>query len=74
MNLADLKCYLAADQRLVDLYADPQGWVRKAILNIASSGEFSCDRTIAQYASGIWGASPCPVPEIWRRIPTDPGS
>ena len=58
MHLADLKSYLAADQRLVDLYADPQGWARMAILNIASSGEFSSDRTIAQYASGIWGAKP----------------
>jgi len=74
MHLADLKSYLAADQRLVDLYADPQGWARKAILNIASSGEFSSDRTIGQYASGIWGAKPCPVPETRRGIPTDPGS
>ena len=74
MHLADLKSYLAADQRLVDLYADPQGWARMAILNIAGSGEFSSDRTIAQYASGIWGAKPCPVPETRRGIPTDPGS
>jgi len=74
MHLADLKSYLAADQRLVDLYADPQAWARMAILNIASSGEFSSDRTIAQYASGIWGAKPCPIPERLQGIPTDPGS
>jgi starch phosphorylase len=61
MHLADLKTYLAADQKLVDLYADADGWARKAILNVAGSGKFSSDRTIAEYAAGIWGAEPCPV-------------
>jgi starch phosphorylase len=61
MHLADLKSYLDADRRLCDLYADPQGWARKAILNVASSGKFSSDRTIAQYATEIWQAKPCPV-------------
>jgi starch phosphorylase len=62
MHLADLQSYLEADQRLVALYADRDGWARKAILNVASSGKFSSDRTIAEYASGIWKAEPCPVP------------
>jgi starch phosphorylase len=62
MHLADLKSYLEADGRLVQLYADPDGWARKAILNVASSGKFSSDRTIAEYAAGIWNAEPCPVP------------
>lgn len=62
MHLADLAAYLEADGRLLELYADPHGWARKAILNIASSGRFSSDRTIAQYASEIWGVEPCPVP------------
>jgi starch phosphorylase len=62
MHLADLTAYLEADRRLLDLYADPQGWTRKAILNIAGSGKFSSDRTIAEYAAEIWGAKPCPVP------------
>jgi len=61
MHLADLKSYLAADQRLCELYADGDGWARKAILNVAGSGKFSSDRTIAQYASEIWNAKPCPV-------------
>jgi glycogen phosphorylase len=61
MHLADLKSYLDADQRLVDLYADPHAWTRKAILNVAGSGKFSSDRTIAEYASLIWNAEPCPV-------------
>jgi starch phosphorylase len=62
MHLADLGAYLEADRRLVDLYADPQGWTRKVILNIAGSGKFSSDRTISDYAAQIWGVKPCPVP------------
>jgi starch phosphorylase len=62
MHLADLTSYLDADQRLLALYADPEGWAQKAILNIASSGKFSSDRTIAEYAAEIWDARPCPVP------------
>jgi starch phosphorylase len=61
MHLADLKSYLEADQWLVEFYADPDAWARKAILNVAGSGKFSSDRTIAEYAADIWGAEPCPV-------------
>jgi glycogen phosphorylase len=61
MHLADLTSYLEADRRLVQLYADSKGWAHKAVLNLASSGKFSSDRTIAEYAAGIWGAKPCPV-------------
>jgi glycogen phosphorylase len=62
MHLADLQSYIEADQRLVALYADRNAWARKAILNVASSGKFSSDRTIAEYAADIWKAEPCPVP------------
>ena len=62
MHLADLTSYLEADLRLRDLYTDQDGWVRKAILNVASSGKFSSDRTIAEYANQIWEVKPCPVP------------
>jgi len=61
MHLADLKSYLEADQRLLELYAEPDAWARKAILNVAGSGKFSSDRTISEYASEIWEAKPCPV-------------
>ena len=61
LHLADLKSYLQADQRLVDLYADSNAWSRKAILNVAGSGKFSSDRTIAEYASEIWKVKACPV-------------
>jgi len=61
LHLADLNSYLKADQQLCDLYADSAGWSRKAILNVASSGKFSSDRTIAEYAADIWNAKACPV-------------
>ena len=60
-HLADLTSYLEADKRLSELYRDPDGWARKAILNVAASGKFSSDRTIAQYAADIWRVKPCPV-------------
>jgi starch phosphorylase len=62
MHLADLTAYLRADRKLCDLYDDPDGWVRKAILNIAGSGKFSSDRTIAEYAADIWNVKPCLIP------------
>jgi starch phosphorylase len=61
LHLADLKSYLDADARLLTLYSDPDKWTRKAVLNVATSGKFSSDRTIAEYAAGIWNAEPCPV-------------
>jgi len=63
MHLADLKSYLEADERLCALYADPNEWARKAISNVAASGKFSSDRTVAEYATEIWGVRPCPIPE-----------
>jgi starch phosphorylase len=62
MHLADLTAYLEADRRLLDLYADSDGWARKVILNVANSGKFSSDRTIGEYAAEIWDVKPCPVP------------
>jgi glycogen phosphorylase len=62
MHLADLQSYLKAQEAVEQSYADPKEWVRKTILNVASSGKFSSDRTIAEYASGIWNVTPCKVP------------
>jgi glycogen phosphorylase len=60
-HLADLGSYSDAHARVGELYADQEAWTRKAILNIAASGKFSSDRTIAEYASAIWQAAPCQV-------------
>ena len=61
MNLADLTSYCSAQDRVGALYADPGAWAHKAILNVASSGKFSSDRSISEYASEIWKVEPCPV-------------
>jgi starch phosphorylase len=62
MHLADLNAYLEAEQRLREVYAYPDDWARKAILNVAGSGQFSSDRTIAEYATQIWQVKPCSIP------------
>jgi starch phosphorylase len=60
-HLADLSSYAQAQQRIGELYSDPDAWARKAIINVACSGKFSSDRTINEYAAEIWNATPCPV-------------
>ena len=62
MHLADLQSYLESDRRLAETYAERKTWTHKAIWNVASSGKFSSDRTISEYAADIWNAEPCPVP------------
>jgi starch phosphorylase len=61
MHLADLTSYCRAHEAAGALYANPGEWARKAILNVASSGKFSSDRTIAEYAREIWEVEPCPI-------------
>jgi len=61
MHLADLRSYLEADRKLIELSKNSEDWVRKAILNVAGSGKFSSDRTITEYSREIWSASPCPI-------------
>ncbi len=61
MHLADLTAYVKTQEAVGQLYTDQQEWTRKAILNVASSGWFSSDRTIRQYAEEIWDAKPVPV-------------
>jgi glycogen phosphorylase len=61
MRLADLTTYLESDRRRLELYADPDDWARKVIVNVASSGKFSSDRTIAEFANEIWNLKPCAV-------------
>jgi starch phosphorylase len=61
-HFADLRMYADTHTRARELYAkDMTQWNTKAILNIASSGKFSSDRTINEYANEIWHVEPCPV-------------
>ena len=43
---------------IILLHQDSEKWMRMALMNIASSGKFSSDRTIAEYAKDIWGVEP----------------
>jgi starch phosphorylase len=61
MHLADLTSYIRAQEQVATLYADQNAWAQKAILNLAGSGKFSSDRTISEYADGIWNVKPCPT-------------
>ena len=60
---ADLRMYADRHQEALNLYRDDfKTFNRKAIINVASSGKFSSDRTIREYASQIWNVGSCPVP------------
>jgi len=61
LHLADLHSYGEAHARIDALYRDQEAWTRKTILNIAASGRFSSDRTIAEYARDIWGVEACAI-------------
>ncbi len=56
--LADYAAYVAAHERVKALYRKQPEWIRSAILNVASMGKFSSDRTINEYAHKVWGAKP----------------
>lgn len=53
--LADLDAYLAAQERVSCDFLNQGLWAQKAILNVARSGKFTSDRTVAEYAREIWG-------------------
>lgn len=59
---ADLRMYNTRHDDATNLYKNNfDEWNRKAIINIASSGKFSSDRTIQEYADEIWHVKACPV-------------
>ena len=54
VHLADLAEYLDAHDRVSAAWLEQERWTRMAILNVARTGKFSSDRTIAEYAREIW--------------------
>jgi len=52
---------MASQEEVSRAYRDQERWTKMAILNVARSGKFSSDRTIAEYAREIWGAQPVKV-------------
>ncbi|TWU56521.1 Maltodextrin phosphorylase [Rubripirellula tenax] len=58
LTIADLRSYIDAQAEAAKVYADQKKWNRMSIINSATSGWFSSDRTINQYADEIWKAKP----------------
>lgn len=56
--LADYRSYVDTQDKVDELYRNPDDWTRRALLNIANMGYFSSDRTIQEYADEIWGIKP----------------
>ncbi|WP_109001803.1 glycogen phosphorylase [Klebsiella pneumoniae] len=56
--LADYRSYVDCQDRVDELYQNPEEWAYKAMLNIANMGYFSSDRTIQEYAKYIWHIDP----------------
>lgn len=54
LHLADLESYIRVHDEAADLYAQPNEWTPRAILNVARMGAFSSDRTAREYAKDIW--------------------
>ena len=54
MTLLDLEDYIRVKHGLLERYEDRLGWAGMMLVNIAKSGYFSSDRTIAQYNEEIW--------------------
>ena len=52
--LADFKSYAEAQKRVEEAYRDETRWARMAMLNVASCGKFTSDRTIQEYVDEIW--------------------
>ena len=58
MCLADFDSYLNVYGRVIETYLNRPVWNRKSLVNIASAGFFSSDRSIREYAENIWHISP----------------
>ena len=58
MALADFNDYCAAHDKAMELYSDKNKWNKMSLINIAESGIFAADRSIEDYAKGIWNLKP----------------
>ena len=54
---SDFAAYQAAQDRVGQVWSDPDLWDRMAVLNVARMGFFSSDRAIRGYMSDIWGVT-----------------
>ena len=59
--MKDFNAYIEAHEEIVRRYQDHNAWLRSCAVNIANSGIFSSDRTIAEYAENIWNINPVDI-------------
>jgi len=59
--LKDFSSYVACQERVSQLWRDPDRWARMSILNTAGMGKFSSDRCAMEYAKEIWNVHPTPI-------------
>ena len=52
--LKDFRSYAEAQKRVEEAYRDRDRWSKMALLNTASCGKFTSDRTIQEYVDDIW--------------------
>jgi starch phosphorylase len=67
MAFADYQSYINCQARVSAAYKDAQTWTAMSILNTARSGSFSSDRTIREYAQGIWRVPSVPIKLLAQR-------
>ena len=60
-HCADFASYCSWQRRAEAVWQQPEEWNRIAVLNVAGMGKFSIDRTVREYAQGIWEATSVPV-------------
>ncbi len=60
LTIADFRSFIDAQRQASLAYQDQERWTRMSILNTASSGKFSTDRTMLEYNAEIWKLTPLP--------------
>jgi starch phosphorylase len=61
MLFADYEDYINTQRRVEEDFSDKKLWSMKSILNVAGSGKFSSDRTIAEYNKDVWRLKAVPI-------------
>ena len=70
--LADLRSYYETQQKVEQLFAEPDRWAQYALHNIAAMGRFSSDESIHNYARAVWDLKQCPCDlEELERVRTE---
>jgi starch phosphorylase len=61
LTAADFRGFADAQRKVAAAYGDQERWIRMSILNTATSGKFSSDRTILDYNRNIWHLQQVPA-------------